>query len=232
MRRLTKNIILAKPIVESYGGKYLVRGEYYCVREWTWTPTRLVVVRFPSREAANNFWVLMIRPVSYSKQIRQNYDEYRWWALILCFNLHLNFERNWLALLVQFENFWKYRQWKSRLYGCCHCIAIQFSVPCDFDADVVLRCNCGCDTIKDEVTLKSYVSMIVASTNLAIKVLRRAHEWWYWANTCRKIADYKLNAALNAPAHISLRHSWLFFLQRKICTMPLKIQINIAAVFG
>ena len=48
--------ILAKPIVESYGGKYLVRGGSTIVSEnELWTPTRLVVVRFPSREAANNF---------------------------------------------------------------------------------------------------------------------------------------------------------------------------------
>ena len=48
--------ILAKPIVESYGGKYLVRGGSTTVAEnELWTPTRLVVVRFPSREAANNF---------------------------------------------------------------------------------------------------------------------------------------------------------------------------------
>ena len=48
--------ILAKPIVESYGGEYLVRGGFTTVSEnELWTPTRLVVVRFPSREAAENF---------------------------------------------------------------------------------------------------------------------------------------------------------------------------------
>ena len=48
--------ILAKPIVESYGGEYLVRGGNTTVSEnELWTPTRLVVVRFPSREAAENF---------------------------------------------------------------------------------------------------------------------------------------------------------------------------------
>ena len=46
----------AKPIVESYGGEYLVRGGNTTVLEnELWTPTRLVVVRFPSREAAQNF---------------------------------------------------------------------------------------------------------------------------------------------------------------------------------
>ena len=48
--------ILAKPIVESYGGTYLARGGNTTVSEnELWTPTRLVVVRFPSREAAENF---------------------------------------------------------------------------------------------------------------------------------------------------------------------------------
>ena len=48
--------IRAKPIVESYGGEYLVRGGNTTVTEnELWTPTRLVIVRFPSREAAENF---------------------------------------------------------------------------------------------------------------------------------------------------------------------------------
>ena len=48
--------IRAKPIVESYGGEYLVRGGNISVSEnELWTPTRLVVVRFPSREAAESF---------------------------------------------------------------------------------------------------------------------------------------------------------------------------------
>ncbi len=48
--------ILAKPIVESYGGEYLVRGGNTTVSEnELWTPHRLVIVRFPSREAAENF---------------------------------------------------------------------------------------------------------------------------------------------------------------------------------
>ena len=48
--------IRAKPIVESYGGEYLARGGLTTVSEnELWTPTRLVVVRFPSREAAENF---------------------------------------------------------------------------------------------------------------------------------------------------------------------------------
>ena len=48
--------IRAKPIVESYGGEYLVRGGKTTVSESElWTPTRLVVVRFPSREEAEKF---------------------------------------------------------------------------------------------------------------------------------------------------------------------------------
>ena len=46
----------AKPIVEKYGGEYLVRGGHTKVIEnELWTPTRLVVVKFPTREAAQNF---------------------------------------------------------------------------------------------------------------------------------------------------------------------------------
>ena len=48
--------IKAKPIVESYGGEYLARGGYTSVPEnELWTPTRLVVVRFPSRQNAEDF---------------------------------------------------------------------------------------------------------------------------------------------------------------------------------
>jgi len=48
--------IRAKPIVESNGGEYLVRGGNITVSEnELLTPTRLVVVRFPSREAVENF---------------------------------------------------------------------------------------------------------------------------------------------------------------------------------
>ena len=46
----------AKPVVESYGGEYLARGGDTTVPESDlWTPTRLVIVRFPSREHAENF---------------------------------------------------------------------------------------------------------------------------------------------------------------------------------
>ena len=46
----------AKPIVESYGGEYLARGGYTTVPEnELWTPTRLVIARFPSRKDAEAF---------------------------------------------------------------------------------------------------------------------------------------------------------------------------------
>lgn len=48
--------LLAKPIVEQYGGVYRVRGGEMTVRESDlWTPSRLVVVEFPSREQAIAF---------------------------------------------------------------------------------------------------------------------------------------------------------------------------------
>ena len=46
----------AKVIVESYGGEYLARGGNTTAPEnELWTPTRLVVVRFPSRQNAEDF---------------------------------------------------------------------------------------------------------------------------------------------------------------------------------
>ena len=46
----------ARPIVESFGGEYLARGGDTTVPESDlWTPTRLVIVRFPSRKDAEDF---------------------------------------------------------------------------------------------------------------------------------------------------------------------------------
>ena len=46
----------ARPIIESYGGEYLARGGDTTVPESDlWTPTRLVIVRFPSRKDAEDF---------------------------------------------------------------------------------------------------------------------------------------------------------------------------------
>jgi uncharacterized protein (DUF1330 family) len=42
-------------IVAKHGGEYLARGGATEVMEGTWTPGRLVLVRFPSRQAIHNF---------------------------------------------------------------------------------------------------------------------------------------------------------------------------------
>ena len=64
----------AKPIVESHGGEYLVRGGNTSVPESElWTPTRLVLVRFPSREAAENF--LSCDEYALVKAIRNKYAQ-------------------------------------------------------------------------------------------------------------------------------------------------------------
>lgn len=45
--------ILAKPIIESYGGEYLARGAAMTVKESDlWAPTRLVLIRFPDMATA------------------------------------------------------------------------------------------------------------------------------------------------------------------------------------
>lgn len=49
--------LLAKPLVEKYGGEYLARGGKLSVKEDTlWTPTRMVLVKFPSAEQAETFY--------------------------------------------------------------------------------------------------------------------------------------------------------------------------------
>ena len=45
-----------KPIIESYGGEYLARGGITTAPEnELWTPTRIVIVRFPSRKDVEAF---------------------------------------------------------------------------------------------------------------------------------------------------------------------------------
>ncbi|MFL5577743.1 MAG: DUF1330 domain-containing protein, partial [Gemmatimonadaceae bacterium] len=44
------------PGLERAGGRYLVRGGRTLVLEGTWAPPRLVVVEFPSRDAAHAWW--------------------------------------------------------------------------------------------------------------------------------------------------------------------------------
>ena len=47
---------LAQIAVEQYGGRYLVRGAPYVTLEGRWQPQRLVVLEFPSMEAAKTFY--------------------------------------------------------------------------------------------------------------------------------------------------------------------------------
>ena len=44
------------PIIEKFGGKYLVRGgTHETLENDLWAPTRLVILRFPDRDAASSF---------------------------------------------------------------------------------------------------------------------------------------------------------------------------------
>ena len=47
---------LAQIAVEHYGGRYLVRGAPYVTLEGSWQPERLVVLEFPSMDAAKTFY--------------------------------------------------------------------------------------------------------------------------------------------------------------------------------
>jgi uncharacterized protein (DUF1330 family) len=42
--------------IARYGGRYLVRGGKHEVLEGTWSPTRLVVLEFPTVEAAKRWY--------------------------------------------------------------------------------------------------------------------------------------------------------------------------------
>lgn len=47
----------AKPIAEKFGGEYLARGGAMSVKEnKLWSPTRMVLVKFPSIEQAEKFY--------------------------------------------------------------------------------------------------------------------------------------------------------------------------------
>lgn len=47
----------AKPIVEQFGGEYLARGGALSVKENDlWSPTRMVLIRFPSTAQAETFY--------------------------------------------------------------------------------------------------------------------------------------------------------------------------------
>ncbi len=47
---------LAKPAVEKYGGRYLVRGGATTVLEGEWEPHRIVVLEFPDGAAIQRFY--------------------------------------------------------------------------------------------------------------------------------------------------------------------------------
>ena len=54
---MEKYKLLAKPLVESFGGEYLARGGRLVVKEnQLWSPTRLVLLRFPSMAQAQVFY--------------------------------------------------------------------------------------------------------------------------------------------------------------------------------
>ena len=46
-----------KPMIESYGGDYLIRGgEIEALETKLWTPTRIVLVKFPNKKAAMDWY--------------------------------------------------------------------------------------------------------------------------------------------------------------------------------
>jgi uncharacterized protein (DUF1330 family) len=56
LARYQEYMLQVKPMIEAAGGRYLVRGGAHTVIEGDWTPTRLVVFEFPSRESAQSFF--------------------------------------------------------------------------------------------------------------------------------------------------------------------------------
>lgn len=49
--------LISRPLVESYGGEYLSRGGPISLKESKlWSPTRIVLLRFPSVEVAEKFY--------------------------------------------------------------------------------------------------------------------------------------------------------------------------------
>ena len=64
---------LVTPTLEKYGGRFIARGGRIDVLEGDWHPNRLVVIEFPSVDAARAWW----RSPEYSeaKAIRQATSE-------------------------------------------------------------------------------------------------------------------------------------------------------------
>jgi uncharacterized protein (DUF1330 family) len=49
--------VLARPIAEKYGGEYLARGGEMTLKETDlWSPSRIVLVRFPDAATARRFY--------------------------------------------------------------------------------------------------------------------------------------------------------------------------------
>ena len=47
---------LVPPILEAFGGRYLVRGGALETLEGAWQPKRFIIVEFPSTEQAKTWW--------------------------------------------------------------------------------------------------------------------------------------------------------------------------------
>jgi uncharacterized protein (DUF1330 family) len=47
---------MAQATVAQYGGRYIVRGGKMEMLEGAWSPTRIVVLEFPSYERAHEWW--------------------------------------------------------------------------------------------------------------------------------------------------------------------------------
>jgi uncharacterized protein (DUF1330 family) len=47
---------MAQKTVAQYGGRYIARGGPMSVLEGTWTPTRIVILEFPTFEKAHEWW--------------------------------------------------------------------------------------------------------------------------------------------------------------------------------
>ena len=47
---------IAPPTISQYGGRYLVRGGVVETKEGGWTPSRVVVLEFPSMEQAQKWY--------------------------------------------------------------------------------------------------------------------------------------------------------------------------------
>ncbi|MBI3095925.1 MAG: DUF1330 domain-containing protein [Rhodocyclales bacterium] len=55
-QRMVEYRRLSQIAVDAYGGRFLVRGAPYETLEGSWQPQRVVVVEFPSMEAARTFY--------------------------------------------------------------------------------------------------------------------------------------------------------------------------------